>query len=236
MIQTITILTAFGAGFLSFFAPCILPLIPPYFAWLLGTTVDKIKGKKLRLALFLQGLYLTLGFSIVFIILGASASKLGHLFLQYRLPVQKIGGLLIILFGLKFLGILKILEIQKYDFVKKAFSKLNKKTGSFVVGLIFAAAWTACFSPILGSILVLASFQETLNSGVILLSSYSLGLAIPFLLTALFIEPITQRLGSLKKAGKWINLASGAILVILGFLLFTDNYYKIVSLLAGVSL
>ena len=234
MAQEITIITAFIAGFLSFFAPCILPLIPAYFAWLLGISQKELQNKKTNLKLVTYSLFLVLGFSIIFILLGASASKLGQILIPYRLLVQKIGGLIIILFGLEFSGTLKIFKNRQIALIKKVFSKFNHKTSSFMVGLTFAFAWVACFSPILGSILVLSSFQGTLTQGVILLSFYSLGLAIPFLLTSLFLGFVMERTKFFAKITKWINLSSGLILIILGILLFTDNFYKIVIWLSKI--
>lgn len=229
MNQEISIITAFIAGFLSFLAPCILPLIPAYFAWVLGISVkDDFKQRKIRGKVFFNSLFLILGFSIVFISLGAGVSFIGQILAPYRLLVQKIGGLIIILFGLEFIGFLKIFKNQRLNLVKKLFSKFDHKTSSFFMGLIFAFAWVACFGPILGSILVLASFQETLNQGIILLSFYSLGLAIPFLLSSLFLGFLIEKIKLFTKVIKWINLFSGLILIILGILLFTDNFYKIV--------
>lgn len=228
MDQEITIITAFMAGFLSFFAPCILPLIPPYFAWLMGISKGELLNKNIKLKLFIHSLFLILGFSIFFIILGAGASKIGRTLITYRSLVQKIGGLIIIIFGLEIVGILKIFKNYRLDLIKKIFLKFEHKTSSFLVGLTFAFAWVSCFSPILGSILVLASFQDTLNQGIVLLGFYSLGLAIPFLLSSLFLGFIMEKIQSLNRIIKWINLSSGLILIILGILFFTDNFYKIV--------
>ena len=212
----------------SFLAPCILPLIPPYLAWLSGISLkDDLSKKQARTKLLFHSILLILGFSIIFIILGASASFVGQVLAPHRLLVQKIGGLIIIFFGLEFTGFLNIFKNHQVSLVKKLFSKLNHKTSSFLVGLTFAFAWVACFSPILGTILVLSSFQGTLTQGVILLSFYSLGLAIPFLLTSLFLGFAVERIKVWDKVTRWINLFSGLILIILGILLFTDNFYKI---------
>lgn len=229
MIQEVSIIAAFFAGFLSFLAPCILPLIPPYSAWLLGiSSRNDFNKKRIRIKVFLNSLLLVLGFSLIFIILGASASRLGQVLAPYRLLVQRIGGLIIILFGLEFIGFLKLFKNHRLNLVKKLFSKFDHKTSSFFIGLVFAFAWVACFSPILGSILVLSSFQGTLTQGVILLSFYSLGLAIPFLLVSLFLGFLMKKIEVFTKITKWINLFSGLILIIIGILLFTDNFYKIV--------
>lgn len=229
MVQEASLVSAFIAGLLSFFAPCILPLIPPYFAWLLGISQNEVKKRDNRLKIVLHSILLTLGFSVIFIILGASASKLGQILTPHRLLIQKIGGLLIIFFGLNFAGFLKIFKNQQAFLVKKLFSKINHKTSSFFVGAVFAFAWVACFSPILGSILVLASFQKTLSSGVILLSFYSLGLAIPFILTSFFIGLAIEKIKIFSKITRWINLCSGIVLIIMGILLLTDNFYKVVA-------
>lgn len=229
MVQEISLITAFSAGFLSFLAPCILPLIPPYLAWLSGISLkDDFKKRNIKVKVFGYSLLFIFGFSLIFVILGASASFLGQVLVSHRLLVQRIGGLIIILFGLEFAGFLKIFKNHQVNLVKKIFSKINHKTSSFLVGLTFAFAWIACFSPILGSILVLSSFQGTLTQGVILLSFYSLGLAVPFLLTSLFLGFMIERIKTLTKITKWINLFSGLILIVLGILLLTDNFYKIV--------
>lgn len=228
MSQEVSSITALTAGFLSFFAPCILPLIPPYFAWLLGVSQDGIGERSQRLRIVLHGVFLVLGFSAVFIILGASAGRLGQILAPHRLLAQKTGGLLIIFFGLEFAGALKIIKNRQALLAKKLFSKINHKTSSFLVGAVFAFAWVACFSPILGSILVLASFRQSLNQGVAFLSFYSLGLAIPFLLTSFFIGLIMEKMRFITRISQAINLFSGTVLVGLGFLLLTDNYYKIV--------
>ncbi len=232
MSQQISIITAFTAGFLSFFAPCILPLIPPYFAWLLGVPEKKLQNRNIKTEILIHAILLVLGFSTFFIILGASASKLGQVLISYRSLVQKVGGLIIIFFGLEFAGILKIFKNHRHNLIKKIFSKFDNRTSSFLVGLTFTFAWVACFSPILGSILVLASFQGTLNQGIILLVFYSLGLAIPFLLTSLFLGFIMNKIKFLNKITKWINLFSGLTLIVFGILFLTDNFYKIVMWLS----
>ncbi|MBU3942994.1 cytochrome c biogenesis protein CcdA [Patescibacteria group bacterium] len=233
MISETSIITAFLAGFISFLASCTLPLIPPYIAWLSGVSLkDDLNKKEARIKIFLNSVFLILGFSIIFIILGASASFIGKILSPHRLLVQRIGGSIIILFGLDFIGFLKIFKNYRINLIKGLFSKIGEKTSSFLIGLTFAFAWVACFSPILGSILVLSSFQGTLSQGVILLSFYSLGLAIPFLLTSLFLGLAIEKIKKFTKIIKWINLLSGIILIVLGLLLITDKFYKIVMLIS----
>lgn len=230
----VSLIAAFTAGLLSFFAPCILPLIPPYFAWLLGISQKQLQknNQKVRLDLFPHSLLLVLGFSIVFIILGASASRLGQILAPHRLLIQRIGGLLIIFFGLNFTGLFQIFKQLQTRLIKRLFSKVNHQTSSFLVGAIFAFAWVACFSPILGSVLVLSSFQRTLSSGVALLGFYSLGLAIPFLLSSFFIGVVIKKMQAFNRFIKIANLFSGLILIALGILLLSDNFYKAVALLS----
>lgn len=222
--QEVSLFVAFGAGFLSFFGPCILPLLPPYFSWLFNVSQDELKKPGFKKKLFLHSLLLVLGFSIFFIVLGAGASLVGSIFIQQRLLIQKLGGLIIIFFGLNLVGLFKGFIISK-----RLFSKIDYKTSSFLVGLIFAFAWVACFSSVLGAILVLSSFQGTLSEGVVLLSVYSLGLAVPFLLSSVLAGFLIERMNKIKKLFKWVNLFSGLILITLGILLFTDKFYIIVS-------
>lgn len=229
MTQEVSLIAAFSAGFLSFLAPCVLPLIPPYLAWLSGISLrDDLSTREIKVKLLLNSVLLILGFTIIFITLGASASFIGQMLAPYRLLVQKTGGVIIVFFGVEFIGFLKIFKNRRLNLAKKIFSRINHKTSSILVGLTFAFAWVACFSPILGTILVLSSFQGTLTQGVILLSFYSLGLAIPFLLTSLFLGFAMERIKVWDKITKWINLFSGLTLIALGILLFTDNFYKIV--------
>ena len=234
MTTEVSIIGALIAGFLSFFAPCIIPLLPSYFAWLLGISKEDLEKKDLRLRIFFHSLLLVFGFSIVFIALGAIASSLGKILIGYRLIIQRIGGLVIIFFGLEFAGFLRIFKNYQVNLIKKLFSRFNKKVGSFVVGSVFAFAWVACFSPVLGTILILASFENTLRQGIILLSFYSLGLAIPFLLSSLFFGFIIERVKKLTKIFKWLNLFSGLILIILGTLFLTDDFYRLVSWLSKI--
>ncbi len=234
MIENVSVWVAFSAGFLSFFAPCVIPLIPPYFAWLLGVGEGELSNKRTKLKIFLHGLILIFGFSIAFIILGASASKIGRYLLEYRLLLQKIGGILIILFGLQFIGFLRLFKKYQIRLSERLFKGLGRQASSLVVGLVFAFAWVACFSPILGSLLVLSAFQDTLRQGVTLLTFYSLGLAVPFLLAALFAGFLIEKAKFIRKAIKWINLFSGTLLIILGILLFFDKFYKIVVWVAKI--
>lgn len=235
MIEKVSLLTAFMAGILSFLSPCILPLIPPYFSWVLGISRKDLGKKKTRAVLLTNGFFVIFGFSVLFIILGASATRMGRILNFYRLPIQKIGGVILFLFGLELMGFLRVFKKNKAVLLRKMFKKFGKKNSSFLIGLIFASAWVACFSPILGSILVLSSFQKTVNSGVLLLFFYSVGLAIPFLLSLMFVGFVMEKVSFFSKlVVNYFNPMTGLILFILGILLVTDNFYKLVSWLNNV--
>lgn len=232
MTQEVSLMAAFFAGLVSFAAPCILPLIPPYFAWLLGISRNGVQKKDVRVKVVLHGAILVLGFSIIFVVLGAGASFLGQTLAPYRLPAQRVGGLLLVLFGLEFAGFLKVFKNRLVGLFKNPLSKINPRVSSFVVGLTFAFAWVACFSPILGSILVLASFQGTLSQGVVLLSFYSLGLAVPFLLTALFLGFVIDKIQVISRVAEKLVILSGLTLIGLGVLLYIDRFYQLVAWLS----
>lgn len=235
MTENVSLLTAFIAGILSFLSPCILPLIPPYFSWVLGISRKDLGKKKTRAILLMNGFFVIFGFSVLFIILGASATRLGWFLNLYRLPIQKIGGVILLLFGLELMGFLRVFKKKKVILLEKMSKKIGKKTSSFLIGLIFASAWVACFSPILGSILVLSSFQKTVDSGVLLLIFYSVGLAIPFLLSLMFITFVMEKISFFSKLiVNYLNPMTGLILFVFGILLITDKLYKLVSWLSNV--
>lgn len=231
--ENLSQITVFFVGFLSFFSPCILPFIPSYLGWLSGissSNYQDLKKSKLRLKLFLNSFFFVLGFSLIFISLGATANFLGKLLISLRIPFQQIGGVIIIIFGLHLAGVLRIpillseRRLRLPDFLNKA-----GYFRSFLVGSIFAFGWTACVGPILASVLVLASISATLFQGVILLVTYSVGLAIPFLLTSLFVS---EAINYLKKFGpffRFMPIISGGLLIILGILFLTNEFQKIVS-------
>jgi cytochrome c-type biogenesis protein len=175
----IELFIAFGAGLISFLSPCVLPLIPGYISYISGASLNELLAKKkvnlIPLILF------TLGFSFVFIAFGAAASYLGQVFLQNSQTLRIIAGLVIIIFSLQLIG---FINISFLNFEKKIYTKKNNNIWfSFIVGMAFGFGWTPCIGPILGSILALASTEETIFKAIILLSFYSLGLAIPFILS-----------------------------------------------------
>ncbi|MED4972151.1 cytochrome C biogenesis protein CcdA [Geobacillus kaustophilus NBRC 102445] len=231
-----SVIFAFVAGALSFFSPCIFPLVPAYVAHLTGTPIagDRIRvGKR---EIFIRSLAFIGGFSIIFVLMGATASVIGQMLVQYRELIEKIAGLFIIIFGLQMAGILffrLLMREKRWD------AGAKKPTGllsSTFVGMAFAAGWTPCVGLTLSSILLLASSTETLYSGMALLLLYSLGLGVPFLLISL---AITKSLRIVKNVNRWIPLLSkvnGWLLVVLGVLLYTGQMTKISALLSSYSI
>jgi len=209
---------AFGAGLISFLSPCVLPLIPGYIAFISGSTFNELLEKKINL---IPIIYFTLGFSIIFIIFGMAATFVGQLLLKNSNELRIIAGLIIIIFSLHIIGLIK-LEFLNYE--KKYYSK-NKKGlfGSLLMGMAFAFGWTPCIGPILGSILILASTEESINKGILLLSFYSLGLAIPFILSGYLFQKFLTISKNLKKRMNLITKIGGSLLLITGILIITNQ-------------
>ena len=213
------ILIAFSAGLISFLSPCVLPLIPGYISFISGLSLNELLAKKkinlLPLILF------SLGFSFVFIIFGAAASLLGQILLQNSNTLRIVAGLVIIIFSLQLLG---ILNISFLNFEKKIYTKRNNNIWfSFVVGMAFGFGWTPCIGPILGSILALASTEETIFTAIILLSFYSLGLAIPFILSGYLMQRFLMFSKNFKKNINLVSKIGGIILLVTGILILTNQ-------------
>ena len=219
----IELLIAFGAGFISFLSPCVLPLIPGYVSFISGQSLqDILKSKQIN---FLPLVLFCFGFSTVFIILGASASFLGQTLLQNSNILRIIAGTFIIIFSLQLIGLINIsyLNLEKRFEAKKSQNVLFP----YVIGLAFGFGWTPCIGPILGSILALASIEETLMRAVILLSSYSLGLAIPFVLSGYLIQRLLLFSKNFKKNINLISKIGGIILLVTGILILTNQLQAI---------
>jgi len=215
----IDIFVAFGAGLISFLSPCVLPLIPGYIAYISGSSLNELLEKQ-NINL-LPIIFFTLGFSIVFIIFGAAATFLGQLFLENSNHLRIVAGIIIIIFSLHIIGILKL---NFLNFEKRIYSE--KKQGLFspiLVGMAFAFGWTPCIGPILGSILALASTEESINKGILLLLFYSLGLAIPFILSGYLIQKFMIVSKNLKKNMNLITKIGGGLLLITGILVITNQ-------------
>ena len=215
----IELFIAFGAGLISFLSPCVLPLIPGYISFISGSSLNEILAKKkvnlIPLILF------TLGFSFVFITFGAAASYLGQVLLQNSQILRIIAGLVIIIFSLQLIG---IINISFLNFEKKVYTKRSNNIWfSFIVGMAFGFGWTPCIGPILGSILALASTEETIFKAIILLSFYSLGLAIPFILSGYWMQRFLMFSKNFRKNINLISKTGGIILLVTGILILTNQ-------------
>ena len=227
----IELIIAFGAGLISFLSPCVLPLIPGYISFISGASLNELLANKkiniIPLILF------TLGFSFVFIMFGAAASYLGQVLLQNSQTLRIIAGLIIVIFSLQLIG---IVNIGFLNFEKKIYTKKNNNIWfSFIIGMAFGFGWTPCIGPILGSILALASTEETIFRAIILLSFYSLGLAIPFILSGYLMQRFLMFSKNFKKNINLVSKGGGVILLITGILILTNQLqvlgYYILNLL-----
>ncbi|MCC6543902.1 MAG: sulfite exporter TauE/SafE family protein [Nitrospirae bacterium] len=225
--SNISIFVAFSAGFLSFVSPCVLPLVPSFVTYITGLTFEDITSakdkSKVRYITITNSLAFIGGFSSVFVLLGASATFLGETLLAYQNIIQKIGGVLIVLLGLYIMGVIKLNFLSS----QKKFHIENKPAGfigSFLVGMAFAAGWTPCVGPILGSILLYASTTGSMAKGMGLLAVYSLGLGVPFFISALAINTFIATFKVVTRYMKWINIISGAFLILIGIMIFTDSF------------
>ncbi|MEO8634140.1 MAG: cytochrome c biogenesis protein CcdA [Gemmatimonadales bacterium] len=227
---TLGILVAFAAGLLSFLSPCVLPLVPSYIGFLTGLSLDEM-GSRRRTA-FTHALLFVLGFTLIFLVLGASATVLGRSLKYHKVWLERAGGVLIIIFGLICLGVIKWGRLQqekRLHLEQKPIGYL----GSVVVGMAFAAGWTPCIGPILGGIFTLASASDTLGRGMALLGAYSAGLAVPFLIAAWAVDRFVAWFQRFRRYLPWVMKLSGALLVIVGILLVTGQFTLLASWLQG---
>ena len=227
--ETVSYGAAFAAGLLSFFSPCILPLVPAYFTFITGYSLEELTDAPrpgIRGAVVRATAAYVLGFSLVFILLGASASLVGNLIHAYRDAIRIAGGVLIIVFGIHLTGIWRIGWL---DFERRI--HLDRKPmhllGTFLVGMAFGAGWSPCIGPLLGSILIVASSQETVWQGVGLLSLYAAGMAIPFLIISAFVNLLIVFVRRAARFIRYLNLAAGLLLVVIGVMLLTDRLYLV---------
>lgn len=220
--ENISFILAFSAGLLSFLSPCVLPLVPAYLSYIAGTAISEINSNKAKRNLLLNSVFFIIGFSFVFIVLGATVSSISKLFTDNLNILKKVGGIVIILFGFHMTGIfkIKILYSEKRYFPNL---KIKKNFGSLLLGIAFAFGWTPCIGPILSSILIYAGSMETIWKGVFLLIMYSLGLALPFFLSALLIENSTKYIRRFSKFLPIVSIVSGITMMIMGLLVFTNQ-------------
>ncbi len=216
----INLLIAFGAGLISFLSPCVLPLIPGYISYISGESLGDIIEKQRKIVL--KTILFTSGFSLVFISFGATASLIGNLLLEYSNALRIMAGIIIIIFSLQLIGILNFNFLNS----EKRFQTKNYSNNLFfpvIVGAAFGFGWTPCIGPVLGSILTLAAVESSIGKGILLLSFYSLGLAIPFILSGYGISKFLEFSKNFRKNIQIVSITGGVILLITGFLILTNQ-------------
>lgn len=231
--QGIGLAVAFMAGLLSFLSPCVLPLIPSYVTFITGMSLDDLTTRERdRRTVLVHGALFVLGFTLVFVILGASATFLGSLFFYASDWVERVGGALLVVFGLYLAGLIRIPGASREWRVHLSDKPLGY-FGTVLVGVTFGAGWTPCIGPVLGGILTLAATRDSVSDGVGLLLVYSAGLAVPFLAAALLLD---RFLGGVRKVGPWfpwISRISGALLIVIGVMMLTGTFTLLSSVLQG---
>ena len=228
----VTLLVAFAGGLLSFLSPCVLPLVPSYLGFITGFTLHEMSGRR-RIAM-IHALLFVFGFTVVFMLFGASATALGRVLKYYDVWIQRVGGVLIILFGLYCLGVLKVSFLDR-DSRMHLDRKPMGFLGSVLVGMVFAAGWTPCIGPILGGILSLAATEATLGQGMSLLAAYSLGLAVPFLVAAYAAEAFLDWFQRFRRYLPWVQRASGILLILVGILMATGQFTRMAGWLQSLT-
>jgi cytochrome c-type biogenesis protein len=223
---------ALGAGILAFFTPCILPILPAYLSFITGRAVEEIlESRPARREVLVPILLFCLGFSTVFVTLGATATALGQMVYEHQRVLEAVGGVVVVVFGLHQIGLLRLsfLQVDKGLHLRK---RPAHWLAAFVIGIAFAAGWTPCLGPILGSILAYAGTRETVAQGVMLLVLFSVGMSAPFLAVGLALGSVLPRLRAASRLMRWITLASGSLLILMGLLLLTDNMKFLYRLLS----
>lgn len=232
---TITLMAAFIAGLLSFLSPCVLPLLPSYISYITGITFGELTQeslpKRIRLLTLAHSLLFIAGFTVVFVVLGMSLNFLGGFLPQHREMIRKIGGTVVVFFGLCITGVVNCGFMQKEKTVELK-AKPAGYAGSVLVGAAFAIGWTPCVGPILASILVLSSTTGEAGKGAAMLLSYSMGLAVPFLVSSMLVNNFLVYFKALKRYLRVISIVSGIFLIIIGVMIFT-NFFGTLAGLTG---
>ncbi len=233
-IQQISLFAAFAAGLLSFVSPCVLPLVPSYVSYITGLSLERLtdpaERQRFRKSIIINSLLFIAGFSCVFIAFGASASLIGQVLITYQDHIRKIGGVLIVVFGLSLLGMLNIRFLSTEKRMHFG-SRPAGYVGSFLIGVAFAAGWTPCVGPVLGTILLYASTTDSLLNGVMLLASYSLGLGLPLFATALGVDRFLSYFKQVRSYLWGVSTVSGVFLVVVGVMIYANSLTMITSFL-----
>lgn len=224
--SALALATAFAAGIVSFLSPCVLPLVPAYLSYVAGHSLHDLRGRSdvhSRIgAVALSGFFVA-GFSAVFIALGASATALGRLLLQYRYEANILGGVIVVVFGLAMLGLMRRDTWFYRDIRFHPHLRGGRPAAALVLGLAFGFGWTPCIGPVLGAILTLSAAQSSVSGGIALLAAYALGLGVPFLLTAGFAGAAVGRLKALGRIGRGLQIAAGSIMILMGLAMVTGR-------------
>lgn len=227
MQQEISYSLSFMAGILTFLSPCILPLIPSYLGYLAGdysaVKINKQEKEAQHVSLLPLALFFSAGFSLIFILLGMSASWIGQRFMENQQLLARIGGIAVIILGLNMLDLLPIKILQRQINIKPP-DWLHRYPRAFFLGMVISLAWSPCIGPVLGSILVYAGTAENLTTGTIMLALYSLGLSLPLLITAVFMEKFLEKFNRLNQYLPRIKIISGLLIIIIGVLIFTGHF------------
>jgi len=233
MESNITYLAALFAGFISFISPCVLPLVPFYISFISGVSMEELRRaerqQQINLRLMLTALLFIAGFTAVFVLLGATATMIGSLLSQNFGFLSKAAGIVLVIFGLHVAGLIKI-PFLNYEARFQTEGKPRSAISAFLVGSAFAFGWTPCIGPILGGILTIAGSQDTVGKGMLLLLIYSIGLGIPFFLTAVAMQRLLGAMNRVKKHFKIVEIVSGAFLIIIGVMMF----FNLFTMLNGV--
>jgi len=218
--------TAFAAGIVSFLSPCVLPLVPAYVSYVAGESLHGARTRpdaQARISAMTLSMFFVTGFSAVFIALGAGASALGRLLLQYRYEANIVGGVIVIVFGLAMLGFARRIPWVYRDIRFHPHLRGGRPAAALVLGLAFGFGWTPCIGPVLGAILTVSAAQSSVSDGVALLAAYALGLGVPFLLSAFFTGELIGRLKALRSLGRMLQIAAGAIMITMGLAMVTGR-------------
>ena len=222
-VSNIGLMTAFSAGLISFLSPCVLPLVPGYVSYISGQTLDRHgRADENRLSsLFLSGCFV-IGFSVIFVAFGATATAFSRLLLSYRYEAGLVGGAIVALFGVFMTGLVRLPWLER-DMRFHGNIRGGRPLGAFLLGLAFGFGWTPCIGPVLGAILTVSALSSTASAGIVLLSVYSIGLGVPFLASAAFADGLMNRLKTMRRLGRTLQVGAGGVMIVMGIAMITGT-------------